>query len=180
MDNNYHNRKLNELIKEGKTNSNLISDNYSNLEKTLKKELNNKKYKEVSHLLEIIKSLNKEQKDLNNFFYSTSNKLKETSITDGMTGVLNRQGLEEAVSNIIKQYQIKDGYRRKNAPKEHILFYFDLDDLKDINDKKGHDEGDKYILSFIDSMEKYFRGNDVIARIGGDEFIGIIEDSILN
>ena len=52
--------------------------------------------------------------------------------------------------------------------------YFDLDDFKQINDKNGHDEGDRYIINFIDIVAGVIRSQDVFCRMGGDEFLLIL------
>ncbi len=128
-----------------------------------------------------LRKTNKSLDELAMYSFNSSKKLKKKSTIDGMTQVFNERGLYETVSNMFDQYQkqknIRDT-RKSDLPKEHILFYFDLDNLKYINDNFGHDEGDKYIMSFVNSIKKYFRGNDMIARVGGDEFVGLIENGI--
>lgn len=51
------------------------------------------------------------------------------------------------------------------------IIYFDLDGLKTINDTLGHKEGDKYIIRFSHILRKVFRSEDLLLRIGGDEFL---------
>ncbi len=51
------------------------------------------------------------------------------------------------------------------------LFYFDLDDFKSINDRFGHAEGDRALVSFAALLMQTFRDSDVIGRLGGDEFV---------
>ena len=52
--------------------------------------------------------------------------------------------------------------------------YFDLDNFKQINDQKGHEEGDRYIRIFIETVGSVIRSHDVFCRIGGDEFLLIL------
>jgi len=84
-------------------------------------------------------------------------KTKKTSITDSLTGLYNRAYLNEIKDNInINNYSIA---------------MLDLDKFKNINDTYGHDVGD-YILkqsSFI--MKQSIRDNDILIRIGGEEFL---------
>ena len=79
---------------------------------------------------------------------------------DSMTGLLNRAAAEAQIRRLIAD--------RENAG---ILLLLDLDDLKRINDTLGHAEGDRAILGVAQTMKTHFRDSDVIARIGGDEFL---------
>lgn len=85
--------------------------------------------------------------------------------TDELTEVLNRRGFFESGQAVIDLMQETDG----NA----IVFFADLDGLKQINDKYGHDAGDLAIKVQAQTFKKVFGKNDVIGRIGGDEF-GIV------
>ncbi|NIP40179.1 MAG: diguanylate cyclase, partial [Candidatus Aenigmarchaeota archaeon] len=53
------------------------------------------------------------------------------------------------------------------------LLYADLDNLKDINDTYGHQEGDKVLIETAVILKNNYRRSDIIARIGGDEFVVI-------
>lgn len=79
---------------------------------------------------------------------------------DGMTGLLNRT---TAVAKI----------RKRLSDRRHlgILMILDLDNLKGINDVFGHNEGDRVIITIADTLREHFRESDIIARIGGDEFL---------
>lgn len=59
--------------------------------------------------------------------------------------------------------------RRRN--RKIVVYFIDLDGLKQINDVLGHQEGDKYIKSMADILVECNNQNDVIARYGGDEYI---------
>ena len=50
----------------------------------------------------------------------------------------------------------------------------DVDDFKDVNDSHGHDMGDKILMKVANALSTSFRSNDVICRMGGDEFIVIM------
>lgn len=83
-------------------------------------------------------------------------KKSQLAVTDPMTGVLNRRGLEEAISAISASYGI---------------IYADLDNLKKINDTQSHEMGDAYISAAVQILKKSIRDPDILARVGGDEFI---------
>ncbi len=105
---------------------------------------------------------------------SMEEKLQTLSHTDELTGLYNRRGfftLAEQQLNLAKR--MKKGI---------FMLYADLDDLKKINDKCGHQEGDLALTKTADILKKTFRESDIIARVGGDEFVvipvGIIGDYI--
>ena len=84
------------------------------------------------------------------------------ALTDELTGLFNRRGfLELAV------HQLKMARRTSQGA---LLFYCDMDGLKQINDVCGHDEGDLALLRAAAALKSSFRDSDILARIGGDEF----------
>ncbi len=85
--------------------------------------------------------------------------LEYISLHDSLTGLYNRKYFEEEKS------RLGDG---RNAPVGIIVC--DMDGLKETNDALGHQTGDKLIKAAATLLKGCFRQNDVIARIGGDEF----------
>lgn len=92
--------------------------------------------------------------------------LTEAALTDKMTGLYNRRGLH-ALGN-----KLLDRLRREEAP-VHLVFA-DLDQLKRINDRFGHAEGDKAIVSAARLLRGALRESDILARYGGDEFLALL------
>ncbi len=90
-------------------------------------------------------------------------KLRILSITDELTGVYNRRGFFS-----LAEHQLKIAAR---MGKGLFLLYIDIDNLKQVNDKCGHFEGDRLISKTADILKDNFRNSDIIARIGGDEFV---------
>lgn len=88
--------------------------------------------------------------------------LKGLSLHDGLTGLYNRHGFITLMDS-----QLKLARRRK---KRMILFYADIDNLKGVNDNLGEQEGDMMLREAANIMKSCFRGSDIIARIGEDEF----------
>ena len=76
---------------------------------------------------------------------------------DELTGVYNRTGYKSLLESI----DIKSTY----------MLLFDIDNFKSINDTYGHETGDKVLKKLVWAMQKNFRPDDFICRIGGDEFI---------
>ena len=87
-------------------------------------------------------------------------KLKLVSMTDDMTGLYNRRGFRLLAEKLLLQAE-----RNNNRL---LLLYCDLDNLKVINDRFGHREGDQVIMDFVDILKNTFRKADIIARLGGD------------
>jgi diguanylate cyclase (GGDEF)-like protein len=85
------------------------------------------------------------------------------SLVDQLTGVLNRRGLEEQMGR-----EMKLARRRGETL---ALLFADIDDFKTINDHHGHAEGDRALREVADLLAAAFRESDLVARIGGDEFV---------
>lgn len=97
--------------------------------------------------------------------------LKRLAHYDTLTGAYNRgYGLE------LLQRQLKLSKRGKSPL---LLAYCDLDNLKDINDEFGHDEGDSVMVQVAKLFKSILREVDIITRMGGDEFLVIFLDSTL-
>ncbi|GAG61461.1 unnamed protein product [marine sediment metagenome] len=98
--------------------------------------------------------------------------LKRLAHYDILTGAYNRgYGLE------LLQRQLKLSKRDKSPL---LLAYGDLDNLKDINDEFGHEEGDRAMVQVAKLFKSILREVDIITRMGGDEFLLIFLDSSLN
>lgn len=91
--------------------------------------------------------------------------LRALSLTDELTGLYNRRGLY-----VLGDHQLKLAVRRK---KGIYMLYADLDNLKEINDSYGHQEGDNALIVIASILKAAYRESDVIARIGGDEFVAV-------
>jgi len=88
--------------------------------------------------------------------------LEGLSMVDELTGLYNRRGFTS-----LTEAQIKLSSRSR---KGWLLVMADMDKLKDINDRKGHAEGDRALAMTAKLLKRAFRGSDILARIGGDEF----------
>jgi diguanylate cyclase (GGDEF)-like protein len=83
-------------------------------------------------------------------------------LVDELTGLSNRRGLYELAAEYLK-------FARARSAK--ILFFADLNGLKDINDRLGHAAGDAAICDMAQALRATFTESDLIARLGGDEFV---------
>lgn len=93
-------------------------------------------------------------------------KLEEIAHYDTLTGLPNRLLLSDRLSHAIVSTK-----RREN---KLAVFFLDLDDFKPVNDNYGHDIGDELLRILAKEMQAALREEDTLARIGGDEFVGII------
>jgi len=90
-------------------------------------------------------------------------RLRTLAITDDLTGLLNRRGFF-----LLAKKQLTLAEREK---KSIFLISADLDNLKTINDRYGHSEGDIVLMEIANILDKSYRESDIIARLGGDEFV---------
>lgn len=97
-------------------------------------------------------------------------KMEETlfkaSITDPLTGLMNRRGFFNFAE---KQIELVKRSRRNLS-----ILFLDVNEFKKINDTLGHKAGDQALLDIADILKKTLRSSDIIARMGGDEFTVLI------
>lgn len=95
--------------------------------------------------------------------------IERLALHDSLTGLANRvlltDRLEQAIARAVRQ---DSGF---------ALFYIDLDDFKPINDLFGHECGDKVLREIARRLEEHRRETDTVARIGGDEFAILLQDT---
>lgn len=96
-------------------------------------------------------------------------KVRQEAVRDPLTGLANRRAFDERLAE-----SLDDTLQQL---KNICLMMIDIDHFKTVNDKHGHQIGDK-ILQFIGTvLKKNFKGKDLVARFGGDEFAVIIENA---
>lgn len=93
-------------------------------------------------------------------------KFRRLSLTDSMTGLLNRNGFNLQLEEYL------EGNKQKNC----VGILLDVDNFKFINDVYGHTIGDQVLLHLSQSLVQAFPDNSIIARNGGDEFCIILKD----
>ncbi len=96
------------------------------------------------------------------------NELRQQSVTDYLTGLLNRNGFKGALHAAIE--------RAQRTGSHAALMFNDLDHFKRINDNLGHEVGDRLLKGVSQRLRKHVRAYDVVARIGGDEFTVVLGD----
>jgi len=96
--------------------------------------------------------------------------LSDQAHRDPLTGLLNRRSWDELLDNQEMKCRVL------GEPAAVVMI--DLDGLKAVNDTRGHEAGDAYITAAADAVGRAARRNDVVARIGGDEFALMVEAPI--
>ena len=130
-----------------------------------------------SHFLKLLHSALKPLKYLSAFIFAIVSflllvvifqiliylKTKKESVTDSLTGLYNRTFLR----HFLDDRNIEDYY----------VFMFDIDHFKSINDTYGHKVGDYVLQTVANLLKQNLRGEDIIVRYGGEEFLGFIKKS---
>lgn len=96
-------------------------------------------------------------------------KLRELAARDGLTGILNFRMFQEAMDRELA--------RAKRYGQEFSLIFFDVDNLKKINDVYGHPVGDLVLVKICMAVGNIIRSSDTFARCGGDEFAVIMPET---
>ena len=94
--------------------------------------------------------------------------IRNLSLTDELTGLYNRRGF-----TLLAEQEMKLAQRNKRSV---LLYFVDVDHLKTINDTWGHAQGDLALQETGGILRKAFREVDILARIGGDEFVVLASD----
>ena len=98
-------------------------------------------------------------------FIRDNTKLEEIAQKDELTGLYNRRGFISNAERVLEE--------PSNQGKIAVICFADLDNLKMINDKFGHDDGDFALRTISQVLQESFRDMDIIGRIGGDEFLSL-------
>lgn len=85
--------------------------------------------------------------------------LAEAAATDPLTGLANRSGLARAAQPLL------------DSDEKHALLLLDLDRFKPVNDRHGHECGDRVLQTIARRLQQHVRDTDTVARLGGDEFV---------
>jgi diguanylate cyclase (GGDEF)-like protein/PAS domain S-box-containing protein len=96
-------------------------------------------------------------------------RVRSLAIRDELTCLHNRRGFLELARQHLRLAE--------RAKRSAVLFFFDLDGMKPINDELGHEEGDHALREIADVLRNTFRGSDILGRLGGDEFVALLPDA---
>ena len=96
--------------------------------------------------------------------------LIDEALTDHLTGLLNRRGLAARVAPWLDE-------ARAGKPLTISALALDIDFFKRVNDRHGHDGGDAVLRHLGELLTKQFRRDDIVARLGGEEFVVLLRDA---
>ncbi|HMU91831.1 MAG TPA: GGDEF domain-containing protein [Anaerolineales bacterium] len=94
--------------------------------------------------------------------HRAQNKMQTLARTDFVTGAFNSRYFHELLKTELD--------RSSRYKRPFTLVYLDLDNFKQVNDRFGHDEGDKLLTCIAQELKQAVRKSDIVARLGGDEF----------
>jgi diguanylate cyclase (GGDEF)-like protein/PAS domain S-box-containing protein len=92
--------------------------------------------------------------------------LRQMALYDPLTGLANRPFFHEQLQHLVSL--------RKPTDHQAALLFIDLNDFKSVNDRWGHDVGDRVLATLGPRIERSLRAGDVAARLGGDEFAVVL------
>ncbi len=121
----------------------------------------------VETILGIVRDIT-EQKRTEDELKKLNNKLKNLVYTDPLTGLINRLPFVDILE---RRIAVAESENKKIA-----VLFLDLEKFKELNDSLGHNFGDKALKIVADRIRKSVRKNDIVGRIGGDEFIVCLSD----
>jgi diguanylate cyclase (GGDEF)-like protein len=90
----------------------------------------------------------------------TVSRLNNDAMTDQLTALYNRRGLVEKMRDL--------------STNNNIIIMLDIDNFKHINDKYGHDIGDRTLVTLAKRLKSLCRSSDIISRFGGEEFVVVL------
>lgn len=103
---------------------------------------------------------------IHNKLLDSQKKLKEMASTDHLTGIHNRR-------EFLIQFRGEFNSAIRHS-ETFILFMLDIDNFRDLNETYGHDVGDQVLITVANVIKNQLRGNDLFARFGSQEFVGVL------
>lgn len=110
----------------------------------------------------------------NSQLQSANDELQKRAFLDPLTELPNRLLFEDRLAHALSRFD-----RHGGRPHQRLaVLFIDLDGFKPINDSLGHAAGDKVLVQVADRLAEVARESDTVARIGGDEFVMLMEDLV--
>jgi diguanylate cyclase (GGDEF)-like protein len=108
---------------------------------------------------------------LNRELRRTNVVLQEASLTDPMTGLRNRRYFSATIEADVSQALRSHADDRDRHTRDLVFYLIDADNFKEVNDRYGHDVGDKVLVEMARRLSSSIRHSDVLVRWGGEEFL---------
>jgi diguanylate cyclase (GGDEF)-like protein len=108
---------------------------------------------------------------LNRELQRTNVVLQEASLTDPLTGLRNRRYFSATIEADLQQTLRAHADNHDPHIRDLIFYLIDADNFKDVNDRFGHDNGDKVLIEMARRISSSIRHSDVLVRWGGEEFL---------
>jgi len=129
-------------------------------------------YPELLTINKIVDEQTGEVRYLGQFFDITQRKQIEELLNyeashDLLTGLANKSSMHRHLERVLKQ--------AREESRSIAVLYIDLDGFKSVNDRRGHLEGDIVLKSFAKKLRASVRETDFVARVGGDEFVIVLD-----
>ncbi|WP_417243027.1 diguanylate cyclase domain-containing protein [Celeribacter sp.] len=121
---------------------------------------------EMLYLVEAKSAILEEIKQLNARLQGAKSQAEEQALTDVLTGLKNRRAMDHVLARLL----------RGRAP--FALMHLDLDYFKTVNDTHGHAAGDAVLTRVAEILREETRDDDLVARVGGDEFILVFSQMV--
>jgi len=129
--------------------------------------------------------LKRRGRELERLVDQKTHELREMSLTDPLTGLRNRRFLTEVLSTDIqafldfKNYVLSSRNNRRGLSEANVfgVFMLDIDHFKQLNDRFGHEAGDRFLMEFAQLLKGSIRKNDVVVRTGGEEFLVVLKNA---
>lgn len=101
--------------------------------------------------------------------YQVNRQLEALSMTDSLTGLPNRR---KAMRQLVLHWNLA-----QDNQQPFVCVMIDIDGFKAVNDHHGHDVGDKVLTTIANMLRDHFRSDDLVCRLGGDEFLVICPET---
>jgi diguanylate cyclase (GGDEF)-like protein len=126
-------------------------------------------HKQSQHDSKVINELSVNNQQLQ----QETNKFRKLSTVDPLTQIYNRFGIDQIVASLTGK-----GHLNPSSHSSYALLVIDIDHFKHVNDRHGHDTGDKILQQVAKIIHDHLRAGDFAGRWGGEEFIVILPDSL--
>ncbi|WP_169307363.1 GGDEF domain-containing protein [Chitiniphilus eburneus] len=123
--------------------------------------------RELFRAIDILRSSQQRRNILEREREILTTQLQQQAETDGLTGLINRRGLDSQCQHLFARNAV--------LGRAVGLIMFDIDHFKQVNDEHGHLVGDRVLQAVAHIVRRVCRGNDIVGRFGGEEFVILVE-----